>query len=610
MAQNQVNVLPRKTLIALALLSIICLLNLSLGSVSIPPKDILLTLLEGGHHKAAWEGIILKIRLPKLLTALLAGGALGIAGLQMQTLFRNPLAGPSVLGITAGASLGVALIVLSGLSGTAIFTLSKLGVGESWIMMIAATAGAAMVFGLILLISLRIKNNVGLLIIGLMVGNLTLALVSIWQYFSAPELIKDFLLWTFGNLSGVTNQQLLVLSLIVLLGSLGTFAISKPLDMLLLGDRYAKSMGLDIQKNRILIITITSLLAGTVTGFCGPIGFIGIAVPHITRQLFRSSRHYILIPNTFIIGALVLTCCDLIAQLPNSFHVLPINAVTALFGSPVVIWVMLRKQASQSEVLTEYKASNFLPPSHKHEEITATELAVGYGKKQLLQNMQLHLATGQLITLVGRNGAGKSTLLHTLAGLIPPLAGKMVHQTLDWRQIGSKEKARLMSLVLTEKDFFGNLRVSDLVAMGRYAHLNWWGKLNATDLRWIAWAMSVTQLSHLKHRTIASLSDGERQKALIARALAQNTPYLLLDEPTAHLDPANKLMIFELLQLLATDYHKAILISTHEIHLALNHAHQVWVVEPHKTLGQYTPHELLNSQILEKTFGKLPVFTR
>lgn len=320
------------------------MLDLAFGSVAIPFKDVIRIM--GGKEVSnpAWSQIIYKLRLPRAITAMLAGAALSIGGLQMQTLFRNPLAGPSVLGVTAGASLGVAAVMLTSGGVTTLYAVRQLGLAEGWILIIAASLGAAAVLLLILAISFRVSDNVVLLIVGIMLGNVTISLISIWQYFSAPEQIKDYLLWTFGSLSGVTLSHLKALLPIVGIGLLLTFFSSKWLNGLLLGEHYARSMGLPINRARVMIIITTSLLAGSITGFCGPIGFIGIAVPHLTRSLLNTSDHRILIPCACLTGALIMLVCDLIARWPGSSLSLPINAITALIGSPVVIWVIMKRR--------------------------------------------------------------------------------------------------------------------------------------------------------------------------------------------------------------------------------------------------------------------------
>ncbi len=325
-------------------LLLVFVIDLTLGSVAIPLQKILQILLEGDSGNFAWNNIVLQIRLPQALTAILAGAALSLGGLHMQTLFRNPLAGPSILGITSGASLGVAVVMLASGSIVSAFSLASTGFVGSWLVIIASVTGAAFVLVLVLLISLRIHDNIVVLIIGMMVGNITIALVSIWQYFSEPEQIQEYLMWTFGSLGGVTHQHLTVLSICVGIGVLGSFMLTKTLNTLLLGENYAQSLGLTVKRARLLIITVTSLLAGSITAFCGPIGFVGIAVPHLTRSLFNSSDHHLLIPATIVFGAVLMLLCDIIAKVPGSHITLPINAVTALVGAPVVLLVIIQRK--------------------------------------------------------------------------------------------------------------------------------------------------------------------------------------------------------------------------------------------------------------------------
>ena len=326
-----------------ALLGGLFVLDIALGSVPIPLSEVVAILL-GRPSDVAWVGIVEHIRVPKAVTALLAGAALSVGGLQMQTLFRNPLAGPSVLGITSGASLGVALVTLTTGSTVTTFAVQSLGLSQGWLIVLAATGGAAAVLLLILWVSFRVNDYVVLLIVGLMVGNITLSLVGIWQYFSQPEQIQHYVLWTLGSLSSVTPRHLPMLLLVIGGGIVLSFLSSKWLNALLLGENYARSLGLNISRARAIIILTTSLMAGAITGFCGPIGFVGIAVPHLTRSLLNTSNHFILIPGVMLIGAIVMLGCDIISQVPGSQSVLPINAITALVGSPVVIWVILRNR--------------------------------------------------------------------------------------------------------------------------------------------------------------------------------------------------------------------------------------------------------------------------
>lgn len=322
------------------------LANISLGSVHIPLPEIITVILGGEAGHQSWHRIIIEFRLPKAITALLAGAGLAISGLQMQTLFRNPLAGPFVLGISSGASLGVALMVLASFTFGGIF--SYFGIFGNWLVVVAAAMGAGLVLFLVVLVSVRIKDSMTLLIIGLMFGAATGAMVSVLQYFANKDQIQAFLIWTFGSLGGLTWRELQVFMPVTLLGLIIAFILSKPLNALLLGENYAQSMGLNIQRARLWIIISTSLLAGGITAFCGPIAFIGIAVPHLTRMLIDTSDHKLLIPAVCFSGAILMLICDIISQMPGSAQTIPINAVTSLFGAPVVIWIILRKRNIRS----------------------------------------------------------------------------------------------------------------------------------------------------------------------------------------------------------------------------------------------------------------------
>ncbi len=327
----------------LLLLLLALLLDLSTGTVSIPIRDIFRVFFSPSAADPTWQFIIKSIRLPKACAAVLAGCGLSVGGLQMQTLFRNPLADPSILGITAGASLGVAAVMLAGGSTATLYAIKELGVSGSWLVITAACLGASGVMVVVLILSRRLRDNVMMLIVGLMIGSLTLALVSIWQYFSSPEQVKEYLLWTFGSLGGVSGPQLSMLTGVVLIGLIVCLLSSKMLDALLLGENYARSMGLNVRRARVIIICSTSLMAGSITAFCGPIGFVGIAVPHIARSLFNTSSHRILIPACCLIGTLLLLLCDTFAQLPGTQTVLPINVITSLVGAPLVVVLLLRQ---------------------------------------------------------------------------------------------------------------------------------------------------------------------------------------------------------------------------------------------------------------------------
>ena len=332
----------KKYFILLGVLGVILfVLNISLGSVSIPFEDIVNTLIGNTAAKESWQTIILYFRLPKAITAILVGSGLSVAGLLMQTLFRNPLAGPFVLGISSGASLGVALLILSGSLFGSFFLVGAI---SSWSLPIASSLGAFLVLSAVIIAANKVRNTMSILIIGLMFGSLTSAIISVLAYFSEAQQIQQFLFWSFGSLGNLSWNELLVFIVIYSIGMLATLAIIKPLNSLLLGENYAKSLGINVKRNRIIILIITSVLTGVITAFAGPIAFIGLAVPHIARMIFTTSNHKVLIPAVLILGAIIMLICDAIAQLPTSEFTLPINAITSLFGAPIVIWLLIRKK--------------------------------------------------------------------------------------------------------------------------------------------------------------------------------------------------------------------------------------------------------------------------
>jgi iron complex transport system permease protein len=323
------------------LLIVLFVLNISFGSVSIPFKDILNTLAGNSAAKESWQTIILNFRLPKAITAILVGSGLSVAGLLMQTLFRNPLAGPFVLGISSGASLGVALLILgSSLFGG--FFLAN--TASNWSLPIASSLGAFLVLSAVIVAANRVRNTMSILIIGLMFGSLTSAIISVLAYFSEAAQIQQFLFWSFGSLGNLSWNELLIFIAIYSIGMLATLSIIKPLNSFLLGENYAKSLGINVKKSRNIILLITSILTGVITAFAGPIAFIGLAVPHIARMIFSTSNHKTLLPAVIILGAIIMLICDAIAQLPTSEFTLPINAITSLFGAPIVIWLLIRKK--------------------------------------------------------------------------------------------------------------------------------------------------------------------------------------------------------------------------------------------------------------------------
>ncbi|GEC77836.1 iron ABC transporter [Flavobacterium aquatile] len=316
-------------------------MNISFGQVAIPLKEVFKSLLGSNASKETWEYIIINFRLPKAITAILVGIGLSISGLLMQTLFRNPLAGPYVLGLSSGSSLGVAFVILG--AGVLPNFLSEMLL-SSFGIIIASCLGSLFVLLVVLLVSNKLRDTMSVLIVGLMFSSFAGAIVSVLTYFSTAEQLQKFTFWSLGSIGNLSWNNIIFLSnavLIVLILSL--FSI-KSLDALLLGENYARSLGLNIKKSRLIIIFATSILAGSITAFAGPIAFVGLAVPHLAKLLFQTSNHKILFFGTILIGAIIMLFCDMVSQMPGMDFTLPINAITSIVGAPVVIWLLLSKK--------------------------------------------------------------------------------------------------------------------------------------------------------------------------------------------------------------------------------------------------------------------------
>lgn len=320
------------------------LASISLGSVTIPLQDVFASLTGGHAAKSTWEYIIINYRLPKAITAVLVGTGLSISGLLMQTLFRNPLAGPDVLGLSSGASLGVAFVILGAAflpSFLSIIALSSYGI------VLASTLGSILVLFLVLWVSQKLRDTMAILIIGLMFGSFTTSIVSVLSYFSTAEQLQKFTFWSMGNLGNLSWTNIVILTVCVGIGLLLSVKSIKSLNALLLGENYAKSMGLNFKQARLIIIFATSILSGAITAFAGPVAFIGIAVPHIAKLTFQTSNHNILFWSTLFYGSIIMLFCDIVSQMPGFDVTLPINAVTSIIGAPVVIWLLVRKRNFQ-----------------------------------------------------------------------------------------------------------------------------------------------------------------------------------------------------------------------------------------------------------------------
>lgn len=321
---------------------VLFVLDIGLGQVSIPLKEVFKSLTGQEASKETWHYIIVNFRLPKAITAILVGMGLSISGLLMQTMFRNPLAGPDVLGLSSGSSLGVAFVILG---ASFLPTMFSSLIMSSYGIIIASCLGSFLVLLAVLLVSQRLRNTMSILIIGIMFGSFSSAFVGVLTYFSTAEQLQKFSFWSLGNLGNLSWPSILILAISVLIGLFMSLVSIKSLDALLLGENYAKSLGLNFKKARLTIIFATSILAGSITAFAGPIAFIGLAVPHIAKLVFQTSSHLILFWGTLLFGTIIMLICDIVSQVPGTDIILPINAITSIIGAPVVIWLLVQKKS-------------------------------------------------------------------------------------------------------------------------------------------------------------------------------------------------------------------------------------------------------------------------
>ena len=326
-------------------LLILFAVSLDYGAVSIPFDQVLQILTGHEVERPAWQSIVLQSRLPQAITAVLAGAALAVSGLLLQTLFRNPLAGPSILGISDGANLGVAAVLLY--FGGSLSQVTDWPISGYAAIILAAFVGASLILSLIIYFSAKVKNNVMLLIIGIMIGYLTSSLISILNYYASTDKVHAFVMWGLGNFSGVSLEQLPFFSICTISGLLLSLLLVKPLNALLLGERYAANLGIRVKRARLFILICTGLLTATTTAFCGPVSFIGLAVPHMARLLLGSSNHTLLVPVTMLTGACVALLCNILMVIPGSNQILPLNAVTPMLGAPVIIDVIINRKNIQ-----------------------------------------------------------------------------------------------------------------------------------------------------------------------------------------------------------------------------------------------------------------------
>ena len=523
----------------------ITVLNINSGNVNISIPEIFRILLrrtgEGKEYNIIW-----KIRLPRILMAAILGGALSLSGFLLQTFFENPIAGPFVLGISSGAKMVVAL--------TMIFYLEWARNITSYTMIVAAFLGSLLSVGFILLMSRRIKNMAGLLVGGIMIGYICSAVTDFVVTFAEDSDIVNLHGWSQGSFSGMSWSNVAISAAVIGITFVITFLMAKPIGAYQLGEAYAQSMGVNIKVFRIALILLSSILSACVTAFAGPISFVGIAVPFLVKQSLGTSRPLVVIPGTFLGGAVFCMMCDLIARMAFAPLELSISTVSSIFGAPVVIFMMLRRQRGE-ENMSEY----YFHLDH---------LTVGYDKKPLIKDICIGIEKGEIVTLIGPNGSGKSTILKSITRQLKLVGGNVEFDGKNLHELSFRELSTKMAVVLTERMKPELMTCHDIVATGRYPYTGRLGMLTREDEEKVEKAMRAVHAEELGGRDFNAISDGQRQRVLLARAICQEPEVIILDEPTSFLDIRHKLELLAILRRMAKEKGITVIMSLHEIDLA------------------------------------------
>ena len=599
------------------LLVVLMAANLCVGSQPIG-ADELFAVLSGADRTSTAAQVILSIRLPRLLEATLLGGALALSGLLLQTFFANPIAGPYVLGISHGAKLAVAV--------TMVLVVGAQGVMTSWMGVAAATLGSLAAMALVLLASRRIGSPGMLVVAGVMIGYLCNAATDFVITFASDASIVNLRNWSMGSFSGANWTDVGVVAVVVLVASALVFMLSKPLGAYLLGERYAQSVGVNIPVFRGVLILLSSVLAACVTAFAGPISFVGVAVPHIARRLMATNKPLVVIPAAWLSGAVFCLVSDYIARTTFAPTEMSASTVTAMLGAPVVIWVLVRSKRQRAS--QRHAAQTEEAPTHRaaQEEGVATRrapqeeespascevllqtkgLAVGYDGTPLLRNVSICAEQGRIVGLIGPNGAGKSTMLRTVAGMLDILQGSVVLCNKDLAVLSPQELARTRAVLLTERLSTELLTCADVVEMGRYPHTGRLGVLGDQDYAAMREAMELVGVWDLRNKDFAQVSDGQRQRVLIARAICQEPRVLLLDEPTSYLDIRYQIELLETLRHLAQTRQVAIVLSLHDLSFARQVSDWLVCIKGDGVLAQGTPNDICRPRIINDLYDLRP----
>ncbi len=612
--------------------------NLCMGSVAVPLHD-LGAILTRSDTSSTFYQVVWDIRLPRLVAAMLLGGALALSGLLLQTFFNNPIAGPFILGISHGAKLAVALLMVVVVGATGVMT--------SWMSILAATLGSLAVTGLVMLASRRITSSSMLIVVGVMIGYLCNAMTDFVITFASDASIVNLRNWSMGSFSGTSWSDVAGMSVVVLLCSACVFLLSKPLGAYLLGEQYAQSAGVNIRAFRAALILLSSVLSACVTAYAGPISFVGIAVPHLVRNALGTNRPLQVVPASFLGGAAFCLLCDLISRCAFAPTEMTVSTVTAALGAPVVIWVLLQSRRSprveskavttegsgreavaeecsravpQERALFEHEhlmrpprdltpltdhASGGAPPTCGPT-LRTTNLAVGYDANPLVSNVELEVSPGSVVTLIGPNGAGKSTILKTLAGELAPLGGTVLMGERDLAGMSARELAQERSVLLTERPRTNLLTCEDVVEAGRYPYTGSLGILQERDHEAVRDAMELVGVWDLRGRDFMHISDGQRQRVMLARAICQEPRILMLDEPTSYLDIRYQIELLEVLRYLVRSRNVGVIMTMHELSLAREASDWLACVKDGAIAAQGTPQEICQPQVINKLYDLKP----
>lgn len=596
-----------------ALLAATAIANLCVGTVAIPVADILGVLGATGDDTAVQ--VLWSIRLPRLLAAGILGGALALAGLLLQTFFNNPLAGPYILGVSSGAKLAVALMMVA--------VAGRAGIVTSWMGIAAATVGSLAVTACVLLASRRIRTSSGLIVAGVMVGYLCNALCDFVVTFASDASIVNLRNWSMGSFSGTSWDDVRVMAVVVAAAFVCVFMLSKPLGAYAMGQGYAQSVGVNVPVFRVTIVLLSSVLAACVTAFAGPISFVGIAVPYVVKRLTNTSRPLVTVPAAFLGGSVFCLFCDLVARTAFAPTEMAVSTVTAALGAPVVMWMLLGRERVRARNAKAHKSggdatrrvvSGAVPVSIKaqrnnsprQEVLLSRGLSVGYDGVAVVNNIDLAVRAGQVVTLIGPNGAGKSTLLKTLAGLLKGVGGAtmLCHEPLD--QMSERDRALLRAVVLTDRLQTELLTCEDVVGMGRYPFTGRLGVLTNEDRAKVREAMRLLEVEDLAGEDFMRLSDGQRQRVLLARALCQEPRVLLLDEPTSYLDIRYQVSLLRTLRRLAQAQGLAVIMTLHELSLARQASDWLVCIKDGAVATQGTPEAVFVDEVIYDLYDLEP----